>query len=88
MPTQLQAVFEKGVLRPLEPLALAEHQRVTITISENGDSQAAIDSSHFVLSAEQWDAFCAVLDRPPKQIPTLEKLLTHASENRRHSRIF
>jgi predicted DNA-binding antitoxin AbrB/MazE fold protein len=26
------AVYEKGVLRPLEPLALAEHQRVSLTI--------------------------------------------------------
>ena len=29
---QLEAAFEGGVLRPLVPLALAERQRVTITI--------------------------------------------------------
>jgi predicted DNA-binding antitoxin AbrB/MazE fold protein len=28
------AVYEKGVLRPLEPLALAESQRVSLTIEE------------------------------------------------------
>lgn len=32
MVKQLEAVFEGGVLRPLAPLALPEHQRVTITI--------------------------------------------------------
>lgn len=28
------AVYEKGVLRPLEPLALAERQRVSLTMEE------------------------------------------------------
>jgi predicted DNA-binding antitoxin AbrB/MazE fold protein len=28
------AVYEKGVLRPLEPLALAESQRVSLTMEE------------------------------------------------------
>jgi predicted DNA-binding antitoxin AbrB/MazE fold protein len=30
----LQAVCENGVLRSLEPLPLAEHQRVMVTVSE------------------------------------------------------
>jgi predicted DNA-binding antitoxin AbrB/MazE fold protein len=30
----LQAVYENGVLRPLEPLALSEHQRVVVTVSD------------------------------------------------------
>jgi predicted DNA-binding antitoxin AbrB/MazE fold protein len=29
-----EAIFEKGVLTPTEPLPLAEHQRVRITIEE------------------------------------------------------
>jgi len=37
MTKSLQAVYEKGVLRPLEPLGLAEHQEVTVTLSEPGD---------------------------------------------------
>jgi len=32
-----QAVFEKGVLRPLEPLRLRENARVTVTL--RGDSK-------------------------------------------------
>lgn len=34
MSRQLEAVYEHGVLRPLEPLSLAEHQRVRLTLDE------------------------------------------------------
>ena len=34
MVRQLDAVFEHGILRPLEPLVLPEHQRVRLTIEE------------------------------------------------------
>jgi predicted DNA-binding antitoxin AbrB/MazE fold protein len=34
MTRSLQAVFEKGVLRPLEPLPLKVHQQVTLTVSD------------------------------------------------------
>jgi hypothetical protein len=77
MTTQLQAVYENGVLRPLQPLGLAERQCVTITIADAPTDGAALpDQAHFVLSEEQWDAFCALLDRPPKDHPELRKLLT------------
>jgi predicted DNA-binding antitoxin AbrB/MazE fold protein len=32
MMRQLEAIYEQGLLRPLEPLALPEHQRVTLTL--------------------------------------------------------
>ena len=34
MVRQLDAVYEHGVLRPLEPLALPEHQRVRLTLDD------------------------------------------------------
>jgi predicted DNA-binding antitoxin AbrB/MazE fold protein len=34
MTKTLQAVYENGILRPLEPLALEEHQRVMVTVSD------------------------------------------------------
>jgi predicted DNA-binding antitoxin AbrB/MazE fold protein len=37
MARQLEAVFEQGVLRPLEPLTLPEHQRVRLTLDETPD---------------------------------------------------
>ncbi len=37
MTTRVQAVYENGVLRPLEPLNLAENERVSVTL---GDPEA------------------------------------------------
>jgi len=34
MARQLEAVYEQGILRPLEPLVLDEHQRVLLTLEE------------------------------------------------------
>ncbi len=34
MPRQVEAVYENGLLRPLEPLTLEEHQRVTVIIED------------------------------------------------------
>jgi predicted DNA-binding antitoxin AbrB/MazE fold protein len=39
MTRQVEAVYERGVLRPLEPLALAESQRVKLTISDTDTSR-------------------------------------------------
>jgi predicted DNA-binding antitoxin AbrB/MazE fold protein len=33
MTLQLEAVYEDGVLRPVEPLSLPEHERVTLTLA-------------------------------------------------------
>ena len=35
--TELKAVYENGVLRPLEPVPLREQQEVTLIISEAGE---------------------------------------------------
>ena len=32
MSTRVEAIYENGVLRPVEPLPFAEHEHVTITI--------------------------------------------------------
>jgi predicted DNA-binding antitoxin AbrB/MazE fold protein len=34
MSKQLEAVYENGVLRPLQPLGLADQQRVLVTVDE------------------------------------------------------
>jgi predicted DNA-binding antitoxin AbrB/MazE fold protein len=39
----VEAVYEHGVLRPLEPLALAESQRVQLTISEVSSTRSQRD---------------------------------------------
>ena len=39
MSKQIEAIYEHGVLRPLEPLDLDESQRVTITIADDGEGE-------------------------------------------------
>jgi predicted DNA-binding antitoxin AbrB/MazE fold protein len=43
MTKQVEAVYENGMLRPLEPLSLEEHQHVTVMISQ---AHAAPERSH------------------------------------------
>jgi len=54
MGKRLEAVYENGVLRLLEPVDLEEHQRVIVTIDENG--------AHAAEEAE--------LGRPESPMPT------------------
>ena len=39
MRKQIQAIYENGVLRPLEPLNLDESQCVTVTIADDGEGE-------------------------------------------------
>ncbi len=38
MTKRLDVIFEKGVSRPLEPVELAEHQRATVTILDDAET--------------------------------------------------
>ena len=53
MTKQVEAVYENGVLRPLEPLTLDEHQRVTVTVSAEEDPLATIIDHAFVERARK-----------------------------------
>ena len=79
MPTQLQAIYEKGVFRPLQPVELSENQQVTLSVTEASDNFAEAETVHFVLPPDRWQAFCQALDAPPKDIPALRRLLQGAS---------
>jgi predicted DNA-binding antitoxin AbrB/MazE fold protein len=51
MEKTVQAVYEDGVLRPLEPILLAERQEVTVTISDHG----RVPRDHpLVASSDEW----------------------------------
>lgn len=43
MSKRIEVVYEKGVLRPLEPLKLRDHQRVSIVMSDDATSSADED---------------------------------------------
>jgi predicted DNA-binding antitoxin AbrB/MazE fold protein len=61
----LPAVYENGVLRPLEPLPLKDHQRVTVTITESP-----------IEAAEKWldHAYLASLESDDEPEPSLEQV--------------
>ena len=49
MTNHVDAVYENGVLRPLEPLPLEEHQRVRVAVSSSsGDSLASLVDRSFL----------------------------------------
>jgi predicted DNA-binding antitoxin AbrB/MazE fold protein len=58
------AVYENGVLRPSEPLPLAEHQKVNVTVSDTRDR------------AEAWidHEYMAAIDAMDESAPTLEEV--------------
>lgn len=57
MVQQLEAVFEQGVLRPLEPLSLTENQHVLVTISdiiEAEKTSAQVDKASARVDEREW----------------------------------
>ena len=46
MATTFEAIYEAGVLRPLEPVSLKENQRVTLEISQADDNRAFMHYVH------------------------------------------
>jgi len=54
MSRHLDAVYENGVLRPLEPLSLAEHQRVRLTLDEKPLSWLATGKVDERLAEMHW----------------------------------
>jgi predicted DNA-binding antitoxin AbrB/MazE fold protein len=50
----VDAIYENGVLRPLEPLPLEEHQRVRVTVSGiSGDPLASMVDHSFLEQARK-----------------------------------
>lgn len=60
---ELDAIYENGLLRPLEPLTLDEAQRVRITISESSEASVQRLVDHVLL--EEVRAEVAKMQRHP-----------------------
>jgi len=61
----LPAVYENGVLRPLQPLPLKEHEQVTITVSDSLSTAAEELLDH---------EYLASVDALDETEPTLEEV--------------
>jgi predicted DNA-binding antitoxin AbrB/MazE fold protein len=55
MTKSLNVVYENGVLRPLEPLDLREHQRVTIVLKDEAASEPWLDDEYVAACALEAD---------------------------------
>jgi predicted DNA-binding antitoxin AbrB/MazE fold protein len=53
MIVRVEAVYENGILRPLEPLALSEHQRVVVTLSDATSPRRRADEEYLAAVREQ-----------------------------------
>ena len=76
MTKQVEAIYENGVLRPLEPLPLAERQRVTVMIGIGADQ--ARHSHLDVEFIERAKRELASVD----SIPTLEEVRQMLSKDK------
>jgi len=68
--------------RALQVAAAAAHRSVSEFVLESALARAEEtlpDRRQFGLDAQQWTAFQAALDAPPRSMPRLEKLLREAS---------
>ena len=63
---QLEAVFEHGVLRPLEPLTLPEHQHVRLTLEEKPARLSWKSTEPVNERREQMQWLAKNLDRMPE----------------------
>lgn len=71
-----------GVKRLLQDAATTAHKTVSEFLLDSALTKAAevmADRRLFTLNDEQWAAFMAALDAPPKPMPRLERLLTEPS---------
>jgi hypothetical protein len=55
MTRNVQAVYEAGVLRPLEPLDLRERQLVNLTITDEAPAEPWLDTDYLAACAREGD---------------------------------
>jgi uncharacterized protein (DUF1778 family) len=80
--TKLDLRLSLQAKQTLTPAARASHRSVSQFVLESALSRAEetlVERRHFELSAEQWNAFMAALDAPPRELPRLRRLFQEAS---------
>jgi uncharacterized protein (DUF1778 family) len=80
--TKLDLRLSPQAKQTLAAAARAAHRSVSQFVLESALSRAEetlIERRHFELNAEQWDAFMAALDAPPREVPRLRRLFQEAS---------
>ena len=75
MSRQIQAVYEKGVLRPLSPLDLAENQVVSVVVSDTQE-ECQLSASRLDLDFLEWVRKEAEKLPPPPGREEIRRLLS------------
>jgi hypothetical protein len=86
MEKTVQAVYENGVLHPLEPLLLGERQQVTVTVSD----VVGVSGNHpLLVSPEEWSGaakYDVGLDEVRRALSTIRGSLSEAVLEERRER--
>jgi predicted DNA-binding antitoxin AbrB/MazE fold protein len=75
MTRTLAAVYENGVLRPLEPLLLKDKQRVTVTLEDSANDPAEAWLDH------EYQAAVDASEEPEPSLDEVRKALSTISGN-------
>jgi len=68
MSNPIKAIYEHGVLRPLEELELSEQEQVEIMILKPGEEILALDLARLALAGKSF----AFLEEPEEDVYSLE----------------
>jgi uncharacterized protein (DUF1778 family) len=77
--TKLDLRLSQDAKQTLNAAARAANRSVSQFVLESALLRAAetlVERQRFALNAEQWTAFMAALDGPPRELPRLRQLLT------------
>jgi uncharacterized protein (DUF1778 family) len=80
--TKLDLRLSPQAKQTLTAAARASHRSVSQFVLESALSHAEetlVERRHFELNAEQWEAFMAALDAPPRDVPRLRRLFEEPS---------
>jgi len=86
MEMTVQAVYEHGVLRPLEPVPFQDHQKVTVTISDEGN---ILRDHPLLVSPDEWASGVADeigLEEVRRALSTIRGSLSEAIIDERRER--
>ena len=80
--TKLDLRLTPEAKRTLQAAAVASRRSVSEFVLESAlvrAEETLADRTRFVLNAEQWKAFLAALDAPPRDLPRLKRLFEEPS---------
>lgn len=79
---QFKAIYENGVLKPLEPLNLAEHQRVRVSVEDEValGPEAVIEDESFFDAATRL-GFIGCIKNTPSDLSTNPKYMEGFGKN-------